>query len=351
MGQAPAAMSPTECINKYAHFLSLTKSVEFEFSETREQSGGGESDNWRWVTQGLCKHDGRRWKVIYDGSLELFQKGKWTKSPSNLDYVVPAEGVLQVEDEGSGYTFTAMLKNPRDGSREGWLQIQTLCFLFGRSFGDSGFIVDLFRQSKATVDEDTKDGVSVLRLSASTPTGRYQMWLDPTKDFAPTRFEVRKSGNEIVGGAETSAAETMTSFNYLIDDLQCQLVEDVYVISGFRSAVTKTYGSGKTLVDSGVLSLSNVRPRASFSDEDFQLTRPVPEGHRVIVHDAPNIPHEWRGGKVVKSVNRSVLESIEGHEYAGVLGTGMSPGVLLFSCSNIALFFALGWWYLRQSPK
>ena len=107
-------------------------------------------------------------------------------------------------------------------------------------------------------------GVACYVLDATTPHGKYSLWIDPEHGFGLARAEVHRSGDDIHNGKPLSASGigpnvppeiaarlpgTISEFKFRLDRVQFRRIDDVWVPVEADYQYTKNYANGRTMTE------------------------------------------------------------------------------------------------------
>lgn len=228
--------------------------------------------------------------------------------------------------------------------------------------GNSGVLLPrILRESRLSSRKQREGGKDFWILEASSGWGILEIWLDPSRGFAPYRIEQRKDGNcwDEVGHtislnpiqmvfpegklSQTGALKRMQATEYA-------QIDGGSVVVKFTLRDETQFPYGHDVVKESVIELSDLNLEPDFDRNDpFVISSAIPNNTRVYVPDHRNIEYEWQDGKIVKRVNAASLADMDRNSFQSAgwqrvmyILLGLVPIVL----AGVAL-----WWWMRRVRK
>ena len=87
------------------------------------------------------------------------------------------------------------------------------------------------------------------------------------------------------------------------------------LVTSFRRREVHELTDGKTNEYDETITLRNIRFDTNWNSDPFVVSTIIPDGSRVTVQEEEQIAYEWRGGKVVKVVDQTVLATASAQEF------------------------------------
>ncbi|MBX9584337.1 MAG: hypothetical protein K2X87_28900 [Gemmataceae bacterium] len=274
------------------------------------------------VRVGHIYFDPPRWKVLDRGSTTSMQDGRQVTNTSQGEEVISAAGEISVSaDPKTGRALSGVSAYVRPLPPE---LLQRLTYgpyslaLDGRT-NTNGFIPlpELIRDGRVKTEPTPLNGKPAVLVESAGRWGRLNVWLDPANGYLPVRIAQEKSAGDLiyegvpVGSVtkdEDGKPVKLTSWKQEYNISRINKVGAGRMVTEFRHTATNTYADGSTddLIEE--VSISDIKVVDRWDKDPFVLSTIVPDGTKVSVWDDQPIQYEWRGGKIVKTVNQAVAQ-------------------------------------------
>lgn len=184
---------------------------------------------------------------------------------------------------------------------------------------DSEWIPDFLRKAKISVQPEKLEGNRLYRLRGLTMDAKIELWIDPSLNYAARRIRFDKRASE-ADSAVRSRQFDVTGFrqvkgHYVVSEATTTLAvgpQPVFspmvvdrTVKGKRVKVNLPARdeNGNIIMDhrqaTWKITLRDIDFDPSWTDRDFQFSRPITDGTRVAVQGHPDTHFVWRDGRVV----------------------------------------------------
>jgi hypothetical protein len=189
-------------------------------------------------------------------------------------------------------------------------------------------IFDLLAASSNKVTSVIFQGIPCYLIEGRTEFGTIKLWLSPELDFNPKGFAVERLSNDYwdtnrVGNIDPSSA--LASVTQELGQVQTAHIQGRIVAVAGRFRQRLVYRDGKIIERSWECRRTSIDLSPDFRAMNAFVVSDVPDGTPVRTGESGNsgIIYEWRGGKVVRAIDRSTVNQID--STTGALGDGTSP--------------------------
>lgn len=161
---------------------------------------------------------------------------------------------------------------------------------------DEKSAVSLVLNSNPTVDADVIAGTKCVKLTASTQTGQYTVWLDEAAGMLPRKIKLHNEGKTLSEGWRSKPQPVVMDVE--ISDIKIERLNGQYVITGVAESGRIT-SKDKTISDWHYVAESRTTEVNPQFDAEAFVMDGIPDGAGVLNVDDPNMPYMWKGGKAV----------------------------------------------------
>jgi hypothetical protein len=215
-----------------------------------------------------------------------------------------------------------------DGVVRGWLhptaqdEVRQLSFaLCSPCYGiiDGKWIPEFLRMAKLSVSAETLDGRPLYRLRGLTMEAKIEVWIDPSLDHAARRIRFDKratDGDSTVRSRQFDATQfRLEKGHFVVAEATTTLavgpqpvlspfvveknVNGKLVRSPLQAARDK---DGQVIMsqkrNTWTIKLRDIDFDPKWIDHDFQFARPIANGTKIEVQDAPDSNYVWKDGRI-----------------------------------------------------
>ncbi len=269
-------------------------------------------------------------------------------------YLDPATRSFQ----GPDAAVVAWVDKVPDAERADVSDVEFGVITHGYLVGNNGILLpQILAGSQRNARKATEAGKEFSILEATSEWGRLEIWLDPSRGFAPFRIEQRKtSGDWYERGRALASIPVRKGTIYpespetaMLLDMQATEyahLKDRDLVTGLTLHLETQFANGQSVVRQWTIRFSDF----DFAPhEAFAINTSVPNGTRVQVNDHPNIEYEWRDGKIVKKVNTASLNDLGGNFFKA--GGWWRIVYILLGLVPILVAAVSVWWWMRRTRK
>ncbi|MBY0231853.1 MAG: hypothetical protein K2W96_21435 [Gemmataceae bacterium] len=299
--------------------------------------------------------DGARRKEISTKTVHRFEKKRKTvgSSRSASEQILARGRLLDIlidRAKGGAESVSVILDESKP---ENQLHAARLMpFQTGMLLDERDSLPAILKAGELTAREDRLDGREAVVLHGESEWGTHSLWLDPARDHVPLLLEARKQGQhkgfdgQRLKDVPPSGGGPFGRSDVVVRAMAVEKVQGRWVVTGYTIDQDYTRGAAKGRIhDRRTVDLHEVAFPENL-DDAFVPTTPVPDGMQVTVIGQEMIKHEWRGGEIVKSVDRSSVAALESASFKPGGGAGWLFWVLL---SVVLLAVGGGLWWLTRS--
>ena len=204
--------------------------------------------------------------------------------------------------------------------------------LDGTFFGDQQSVETILSQASDISLRPQMEAVNEVDcyvIKASTPYGKYDLWIDPQHGYNIARARVYKSGNDILNGKpiskySKSKAEMrdlqrqykgklpggIEKFFFSLDIVEFQKIANVWVPTEGNYQHTIKYVDGRVKTEKRLHKRTHIDPTPDF-EAISAFVPDIPDGARITLDDVPSISFEWREGKLVPNIDEDVEAQLD----------------------------------------
>ena len=119
------------------------------------------------------------------------------------------------------------------------------------------------------------------------------------------------------------------------------------MVTGFtrREVIDISDGTQRELTET--VSITDIKPVQIWEKDPFVMTTIIPDGTRVTAQDDKPIQYEWRGGKIVKAVNKEAVASAGSHEFVPPVQQDRTWRWVTGGAVVAVLIGVVAWWRVR----
>jgi len=213
-----------------------------------------------------------------------------------------------------GYTLHSSGSMGRESPSSDSLPHNTGGELLEGVFWDNRPIHDIFRdEMELTVREQTETigGFPCYVLEASGKYGDFTVWMDPARQYAIRRVELKKDSDDLGWADNLLSDMNLSSVNYVMKDVEIEERDGVYLAKSGNCEMEWTYLNGDKLESKKTITINEIDFNPDFEALDaFKVT--MPDGTPIRDSDFPAIQYTWVNGKAVPDVAPSDLDVLDG---------------------------------------
>lgn len=177
----------------------------------------------------------------------------------------------------------------------------------------------------ARPEREDVGGAACYVLDATTPHGKYSLWIDPDHGFGLARAEVHRTGDDIHNGKPLSASGIgpnvppeiaarlpgrIREFEFRLDRIHFRRIDDVWVPVEADYQYTKNYANGRTMTERRHHRRTQVDLNPDFAALGA-FVPDIPDGARVWIRGAEGIDYKWIEGRPLVDIDDDVYEQLE----------------------------------------
>ena len=168
------------------------------------------------------------------------------------------------------------------------------------------------------------NGTDCYVLDASTPNGKYTLWIDPEHGCNIVKAKIYKGAGDIAYGkaiSERDKAELksqpkegssgrMEEFSFSLDKVQLQKIDDLWVPIEADYQYTIKLDNGRTITDKKHHKRTYIEPNPDF-EAVGAFVPDIPDGAHVWIEGMEGIRFKWLGGKPEIDIDEFIMEELD----------------------------------------
>lgn len=203
-------------------------------------------------------------------------------------------------------------------------------FLMGKFGYNQISIQAIIESSHKTVSREILDGRSHWLLTSKGSWGIVEVWFDPEYDLFIRQIRQKKAKNDL-NRTDATLSQVEAKYGGPIERVETTLAARGNPVFGKDVAVEYTYTNTAWKPDGSVFKSEYSEARfqkleinSELTQADFQPISELPNGLDVTIVGQEGIRHEWRDGKIVKSIKAESVAALKPAEH--IPGTGWGAG-------------------------
>jgi len=183
--------------------------------------------------------------------------------------------------------------------------------LLGFSHGDDERIDSVLRKADIIDVESELEpiaGSSCYVINATTPYGKYRVWLDPEHDYNIAKMEVKKDTGDLMFGHSMSGK---AKFSGSVENIRFEKINEVWVPIEADIKISRTFSD-----DNFYQSVSHHKRTEVSLNPDFEslgLFAPddIENGAEVLLLDVAGISYTWQDGELIPNVDEATISELD----------------------------------------
>ncbi len=165
-------------------------------------------------------------------------------------------------------------------------------------------------------------------LEATTPYGRYTVWMDPNCGYSPRRVIIERGPKDLFDGKPVSTPLPpspsglprgtplipMAPLEHVRFVLEIEKIKEIgggFFATEGTTTTTEVYSDGSIMEFHAVCERTLIELNPDFNDIPDAFVLDVPNGTRVFDLDFPSIHYVWQDGKITTDIDEYVIEQID----------------------------------------
>ncbi|MHC4397410.1 MAG: hypothetical protein ACYS1A_17355 [Planctomycetota bacterium] len=183
--------------------------------------------------------------------------------------------------------------------------------LLGFSFGDDEKIDTVLRKADIINVENELEPVGgslCYVINATTPYGKYKVWIDPEHGYNIARMKVQKDTGDLMLGRSLSGKAKFSGF---VENIRFAKVDDVWVPVEANIKTDRTYRNGTFNRSDRHHKRTEVNINPDFESLGFFAPDDIENGAEVLVLDVAGISYTWQDGKLISNIDEYVISQLD----------------------------------------
>ena len=304
--------------------------------------------------------DPPRWKLATSGSTTTIKDGKASTYSSWGESVVHESGEIVVSADKAGRIVggvAAYVKPlPQNLAKKSGYGPYCMSLDSRITWNNHQSLPTILSLSKIETRTEKLGQIDTIELTATGAWGKHILWLDPARNYLPLKviqeklpadlIDDEKPLRSIVKDPNEKPPATATKLVQQFDTTKIETVAGRRMVTGFTNKETIDYSDGTQEFLTQTVSITGIKPVQVWEKDPFVMTTIIPDGTRVTAQDDKPIQYEWRGGKIVKAVNKEAVASAGSHVFVPPV---QRDRTWLWLSGAIAVVIAgiVAWWRVR----
>ncbi len=305
--------------------------------------------------------DPPRWKLATSASTTSIKDGKSSTYSLRGESVVHDTGKITVSANASGRADGGVSANvkPIPVALAKWSGFGP----FGLSLdgrikrNDSQPLPAILALSKVVTHTEKLGQIDTVVLTATGVWGKHVLWLDPARNYLPLKVIQEKQSTDLIDEGKPLQSYIKdpnerppvraTKLVQQFDTTKIETVAGRRMVTGYNRKEILDYSDGTQNVVTDAISITDIKPVKIWEKDPFVISTIIPDGTQVTAQDDKPIQYEWRGGKIVKAVNKEAVASAGSHVFVPPVQRDRTWLWLSGTAVTAVLVGVLGWWRVR----
>lgn len=301
-----------ELIHAYEKSLSALDRCTYHAESKMNIEGVQEVETPESVMRkSICYRDGDRWATIVEDRYSFRPNSQKTNMILRTTMILDKRYIMYPSKNDQPVRAVYVASDLKAGRLKSIGALGGGAVAEGHLFGDEEVrLPDILRSSstlKVVNDRAEIDGFLTYVLESRSNSGKIKLWLDPESGFHPRRIEVHKSGNDLLNGRPVSSIRSegnivsdkqLKEYSLVIDSVNIENIEGVFVMTGANTVETKTYVDGHKICATYSFKRSKINLHPDFNVLKVVEIK-VPDGTPVRDQNFPAGRFMVLGGKIV----------------------------------------------------
>jgi len=183
--------------------------------------------------------------------------------------------------------------------------------LFGFSYGDDARIDSVLCKADIIDVEDKLEPVAgslCYVINATTPYGKYRVWLDPEHGYNIAKMEVKKDTDDLMFG---QIMRGKAKFSGSVKNVRFEKISELWVPMEADIEISRTLPNSMFYQSAWHHKRTEVTLNPDFDSLGVFTPHDVENGAEVLVLDVAGISYTWQDGKLVPNVDELAIEQLD----------------------------------------
>jgi hypothetical protein len=183
--------------------------------------------------------------------------------------------------------------------------------LLGFSHGDDKRIDSVLRKADIIDVENELEqiaGSSCYVINATTPYGKYRVWLDPEHGYNIAKMEIKKETGDLMFGHSMSGK---AKFSGSLENIRFEKINEVWVPIEADIKISRTLSKGDFYQSISHHKRTEVTLNPDFESLGLFAPDDIENGAEVLVLDVTGISYTWQDGKLIPNIDEYVISQLD----------------------------------------